>query len=559
MSESLYEAHHLYTYSDAHEDHSFSKIFNESDLMPTSATTKSIIRAQTKSNIASFDGLESRIEIFDSIKFPVLKSPLRNPRKIKVKRMNSNIDDSPSLNPVHRNYKIPKSLYPSKRPRLGFKLSSSYDSNIGPGDYNPISRSFTPGGIFSIEARFETNLQEKVEVFLRQKRIKNRSIFLSNKIYERNMDMDQYSLENKEKSFKKKQKIKKAKEEIAKLTKKKIDFFQKENKISKLNEKMQRNKYREKKVEGQQVMKSWIILSIIAGIQTSCWHNFDKRKKLRERSRNHLIFLFNIMRVIGRIRILLSKARWSILIKALKKNSSVIKNWLAKRRKLYLNMLSSVTDKVLPDITLFELMMKFHRIRDLIQAGVLSIIKIRISRIFALSLLWDKFETSVIQDLRKYGKIKYNDKSDRFIPQNIKEEYIKKYFALQAKAHIENIKQYNILCQEIDKEKELNIKEIEFEQMFNGKPITELKDFTYPKRPVFMLYSNNNSMKKYISQLLNTQLHYTKEESYIKSSTLKSKIRQPSSSKEKDDCSSIRLKAAKNYNFKAFANVSSKR
>lgn len=100
-----------------------------------------------------------------------------------------------------------------------------------------------------------------------------------------------------------------------------------------------------------------------------------------------------------------------------------------------------------------------------------------------------------------------------------KEEQIRKYYFSQVKVYLENVKIYHEKRKDIDVQFDADLKELEFEKMFTGKPLMIEKEPKYPKAPVLLLYSNQHILKKQVLQLISNQ-------SQANNTNLKPKTRQ---------------------------------
>lgn len=183
-------------------------------------------RSPTKSFNADYENLELKISLFEKSKFPSLSIPSKTPEKRhkatkRVKSPEDNSSVSPHLTPIR--YKIPKTRLTGSSPKGGFRLCSSFNSNLGPGDYDPIQRSITPGGYISVGPRFDRNFIEKVKSFLLQRRSANKSDEILQKVFTKNRDMAQHSPENRELMKTERGNREKIKLEITKISKKLID------------------------------------------------------------------------------------------------------------------------------------------------------------------------------------------------------------------------------------------------------------------------------------------------------------------------------------------------
>ncbi|CAG9310970.1 unnamed protein product [Blepharisma stoltei] len=428
-------------------------------------------------------------------------SPVRSQRK----RFSCDLSSETSR-AIHHSYGVPKTWITPTIPEENGSKHSIYDTNIGPGDYDLFDRPFTPGGYISAEPRFENTFEQKVESFIQQVKTLNKRK-IPKPIFVKNVDLSRFSPPNKERENLEKFRRRSVNFEVVKLTRSMIEKAKKVSRETKYREKMQKYAYNQMKSEAKQVMKSWILLMSIVGFSTVIHYKAEGKKKLKCRAKNHLTFLLNISRAIGKFRILLNKVRWNLLKRKLKEHFPIIQRWVKNRRNKFLNAVTNQVEVLVTGNTMFDLMLKYRKEKKAFQSGLLSLIKIRKARILSLNLLWEKVEESLSSFLKKSGKLKV-DKIGRLIPKKVREECINKYYNSQVKLYLEKLKLYKTQCKEIEylRNHEMNIFDCNNPQ----------KESLYPPKPTFQLYSNYNVMRKIMLKAYNLYADSFNEEDKFK-------------------------------------------
>ncbi|CAG9323496.1 unnamed protein product [Blepharisma stoltei] len=499
MSKNHLDLEHLYVYTESDKDQYLSAYLSCCRSSNSGTSNLNSKRIRNNSLLGEFEELELKFSQYDMLKVPEFKFEKEDLIKEKTKITNLLGTPSPRSGNKEISFRLKREVFPIPYKKAKFR-GPAFRINLGPGDYSPSQKQTISGGYFPIESRFEESFEGKVEWFLSKRRRRNLSF--SNKISERNQDMTQYLPEKKSKIHCEKANKHNITLETVKEAKKRIDKINRETKENRLKYKMQRFMFNEKRAEFKQIYTSWIILSSIIGLHTIIYYKTEGKKRRRARVKKQISFLYLISRILGKLKLCLLKNRRLNLMWKLSKNVMRIKKWVNNRRSLHLKILNNeIFKRKKNQNTFLTLMTQYWKYKKALQVGLNSIIDIKKARFHALMLLWVKIQSNLIKKYRKNGKIKV-DRPEKLMPQKVIEENLQKYYRNQAKLYIEKFNKYKAKCREIDEYKERELKEIEFDALLSENIIEEPTEWVYPQVPTFILYSNENLLKKRVVQVI---------------------------------------------------------
>ncbi|CAG9323497.1 unnamed protein product [Blepharisma stoltei] len=502
MSNNRLELGHTYMYAESNKDQYLSPYSSRSRSPNSGISSLNSKRIRANSLLGEFEELEIKFSQYEMIKVPEFRIEKEDLNKEIKKITNFLATPSPESGNKDISLRIKRDLLPTPFIKARFRSPTFSINciNLGPGDYSPDQKKTISGGYFPLQPRFDESIEDKVEWFLSKRRKKNLSF--SNKISERNQDMTQYLPEKKSKIHCEKVHKHNITLETVREAKRRIDKMNREAKEGKLKYKMKRFMFNEKRTEFKQIYISWIALASIVGLHTIFYYKTEGRKRRRGQVRKQISFFCLISRILGKLKLSLVKNRRINLIWKLSKNAMRIKKWVNNRRSLLLKILDTeIFKRSNNQNTLLQLMAQYWKYKRTLQIGLKRIIEIKRARFHALGLLWVKIQSNLIKKYRKSGKIKV-DKPEKLIPQKVIEENLQKYFQAQAKSYLEKYNKYKAECREADEYKERELKEIEFDALLSENIIYEITECISPQAPTFVLYSNENLLKKRVMQVI---------------------------------------------------------
>ncbi|CAG9335421.1 unnamed protein product [Blepharisma stoltei] len=382
----------------------------------------------------------------------------------------------------------------------------SWERIVGTVTYRTYTPLEGPSFQFSTTPRFDTPLFHQIESFKyryvseeRKKEIKVR--------IRQNKDVSRFSPEKYKEILKEKFKMKALKEINCKENKTAIDLNNKKLREDHYNGRLRRIEIRNNWQEFHIMKKSWILLFTAISFATIWKKRGIWKKKLKERNKSIINWLFQVCLVLGKFRIKIREARSKLAWSKMKNYLTPhILAWKFRKNKRFKEIITDVLSRGLDRDNLQDVVNEWKRRISLIQKGFISMINIYRARTEALMNLWNKTEEQLTKKNKKNIFISQEEDEEftgkRLIPRLVKLYFIRKFLNAKLSMHGKALAQYFDEC----KKHEETFMEKFADSVLYGKKV-KLED-VYVAKPSFVIFSEHEEFVDIIKTAYKEKDHW---------------------------------------------------
>ncbi|OMJ81154.1 hypothetical protein SteCoe_18419 [Stentor coeruleus] len=456
-------------------------------LMGTNKISDYTIKERATPYYPMIQTLETKFSRFDeaSSNFPILRLP-RSVKASKKYKKSARFKEKLSKTPIP-SLEIKKKIKPISED-FDFSPSSAYIfeynmQNLGPGSYSYRKNEISGGGI-SLIPRFAMSPVEKAEEYLHLKIKINEDL----PAISRNMNLAPSISLHKRQKIEVDKKVKDFEESVHKLTKKYIVQLEKEQKVKKYKEKINRFEWR---LQGSQIVKNkstWLILSAAIGISTLLKYKIIKRKKFKKNAFLTFCIIVLICRFVGKLKRILFKFRYKKLVNHLKKRAHFMRTWLANRKAIHRLIIYDIVDKFSMTNYMQHFMIQFTKKVVQVQRGFREILVLKKVRFNAIMMCHKRNQKKLT------GKPKpINIKKNIHHQTNFTEVEVSHFYKQCVRRYLKQKEKYKEMLKKYKNNAEEFILQngtIEgFSEIIPKKPVLRL--YSYFSHAVLMLKRNN--------------------------------------------------------------------